>query len=1035
MAQARWDVVQELFWAARELAAPDRERYLASACRDDQALLADVRRMIEADGREGILDHPPGVLVSLGEPVDAPGGERVGPYIVTTEIGRGGMGVVYRAYDPRLRREVALKFLPAEWNRDRDAKARFIDEARAASALDHPHNCPIYDIGTTDEGRLYIAMAYCGGGSLATRIARGPVPVEDAVRIAIQVADALDCAHGAGIVHRDVKPANIAFTDRGDARVLDFGVAVLGENEWAEPRLVAGTPAYMAPEQIRGGAVDRRTDVWALGVVLFEILTGRRPFQGADRPAIARAILTDVPDDPRRLRSAIPESIARVVGRALEKDPAQRFATAAALATALRAAEAELRGRRISRRRAAISGAAAAAVGLVTIGAYLGTRTSRPAGDANTIDRTAVVVLPFSVRGEPSIGYLREGMVDLLAAKLTGEGGLRAADPRTVYGSLRRVRGANAEDPTPDRAIALARRLGAGNVLLGSVVGTASTLVVNASVVDVRGTVVSRATAEGPHTDLSAMVDRLVAQLLSLGAGEEPQRLAALTSTSLPALRAYLEGQAAYRRGEYGEALEKFGRAVDFDSTFALAGIGLDLADGWVGTRHARSRGRAVAWRSRHRLSERDRAVLLARLGTDYPRPATVREQLDGTERALRLAPDRVELWYTLGDLHFHYGRIFGDEGWAARAERALRRAVELDSGFTAPAHHLVALYARQGRTPELRRVADATLAREPRGATADYVRWRTELALGHATPDAALDSLATETLGWIGMNAEDDGIAIDFGRRAIHRRGARPGTREERFERRLAEHAVALNAGRPPDALAVSESLRELQPDSAFYLRLRVLSALYGDGSRVEAERAAALLGGVARGGSSAARLGGCVAEQWRLAHPRAASGVPSAPTPGRGEGTTGHDASAHEAICDAVVEVLRATRRGEGSARQAIARLDELYRGGPVEFFPGDAHVEHAPIAIARALEAAGDRAGALAAIRRRPYFIGWQPFMATSLRHEGRLAATLGDPAGAVRAYEHYLALRPNPDSALRPVVDTVRAELTRLRSATR
>ena len=1025
----RWEAMQDIFWAARELPLAEREAYVATACAGDPALLADVRAMLAADAQQGILDRASVVLDPTGDPMAQPRVDRVGPYVVTGEIGRGGMGVVYRAYDPRLRRELALKFLHASASHEAGAKSRFMEEARAASALDHPHTCPVYDIGTAEDGHLFIAMAYCGGGSLAERLAAGPLSVDAAVRIAVQVGEALDAAHEAGILHRDVKPANIAFTERGEARVLDFGIAILGAHEWASPRTGAGTPSYMAPEQLRGGAVDRRTDVWALCVVLHEMLTGRKPFVGADRASLEAAILEGEPADLRLERPEVPPALAAIVRRGLEKDPANRFPTGAELVAALRNLTSGVPAAP-SRRRTRLRVAAALMVVTVAVAGAVLYRSTLGSEEAAPLDRAAVVVVPFRVSGEPSLSYLREGMVDLLAAKLTGEGGLRAVDPRTVFDAWRRMSGVEG-DATPDATASLARRLGAGNVLLGEVVGTSANLVVNATVLNARGAVVSRASAEGAHDDLSGLVDHLVARILTLSAGEEPQRLAALTSTSLPALKAYLEGQTAYRSGRYAEALEKYGLALDLDSTFALAGLGLHAADGWVGTGHARERGDAAAWRWRHRLSDRDRAILEAALGTAYPRPPTTREQLEAVERALRLAPDHAELWYELGDQYLHYGRILGADDWESQAERGFRRALELDSTFSAPINHLVALYARQGRTAELRALTRAELSREPVGPSADYLRLHEAIARRLPLPqrEAELDSLATETLAWIGMNTQDEGVAVALGTASIAVRGGRPGTREERLERRLAMHAVALNGGRPTTATALTETMRDLQPDSSFMLRLRVLSALYGDGDRGAAQGAVSALLGRRAADGPMRRLNRCVVDLWRVeAGPIA--GAPRRSVPGPAERPAGRDSIA-QVVCHAVLQAALAAARNDGTEEAAMTRVDDLIRSGPVEFYRGDGHAEYAPIVLARLRERSGDRAGALVALRRRPYFIGWQPFLAATLLDEARLAAEVGDRAGALRAYEHYLALRADPEPSMRAVAESARAELARLR----
>jgi hypothetical protein len=244
--------------------------------------------------------------------------------------------------------------------------------------------------------------------------------------------------------------------------------------------------------------------------------------------------------------------------------------------------------------------------------------------------------------------------------------------------------------------------------------------------------------------------------------------------------------------------------------------------------------------------------------------------------------------------------------------------------------------------------------------------------------------------------------------------------------KRHLSLHAVALNGGRPGDAAGLDESIRELQPDSSFYLRLRVLSALYGDGDRVTAQRTIAALGDARPADAVESRLNECVRAQWQLSLGEAVPTTAAARANAR-------DPSPAEQFCDATLEAMRATRRRDPAARQAIDRLEEMVRSGIVEFYPGDGHLDYAPIALARLRQQWDDRSGALASIRRRQYFIGWQPFLAASLRDEGRLAAELGDREGAIRAYEHHLALRYNPEPALRPSTDSVRAELARLKVA--
>jgi formylglycine-generating enzyme required for sulfatase activity/dienelactone hydrolase len=259
-------------------------------------------------------------------------GETISHYRITELLGAGGMGVVYRAEDVRLKRIVALKFLPSEATQDPEARERLIAEAQTASALDHPNICTIHEIDETPDGRVFVAMAYYEGETLKARIARGPLPPKDALAIAAQVARALASAHDAGVIHRDIKPANIMLTRRGEVKLLDFGIAKLtGRTALTRTGVTVGTIAYMAPEQITGQVADQQSDVWALGVVLYEMLTGRRPFDGEHEVAVISAIANSAPAPLSDRRPDIPPGVEPIVRRALEKSREARYGSASAL--------------------------------------------------------------------------------------------------------------------------------------------------------------------------------------------------------------------------------------------------------------------------------------------------------------------------------------------------------------------------------------------------------------------------------------------------------------------------------------------------------------------------------------------------------------------------------------------------------------------------------------------------------------------------------------------------------------------------------
>lgn len=333
--------VRRLFDELVDLSPSARTEALRKAGERDPGLRAELEEFFRADTARGEILEPLERAFRAEVP-SAPVEDAAFPrsparYQILERLGRGGMGVVYKARDLQLDRPVALKLLPTHRAGDADAEARFRNEARAASALDHPNICTIYDFDQTPDGHPYIAMAYVPGRTLQDHIQAGPVPIPLAVGLALQVARGLEHAHERAVIHRDIKPANLMVGDRGDLRILDFGVARRHGSTLTELGVALGTLAYMSPEQLQGNPVDARTDLWSLGVVLFEMLAGRRPFQGETDGALWGAIVGHPAPKPSTLRSDTPQALEVVVLRCLAKDPAERYPTAAALARDLEA--------------------------------------------------------------------------------------------------------------------------------------------------------------------------------------------------------------------------------------------------------------------------------------------------------------------------------------------------------------------------------------------------------------------------------------------------------------------------------------------------------------------------------------------------------------------------------------------------------------------------------------------------------------------------------------------------------------------------
>lgn len=373
MTPERYQLVKELFHLALEHPPAERSAFLAEACGDDAALRAKVEALLTADKQAGnFLDAPAYEAMAELLAENSTGlseGERVGHYQIISLLGSGGMGDIYLARDTRLGRKVALKFLPEYLTNDDSRVRRFKQEARAASALNHPNLLTIYEIEQVD-GRYFIAAEFVDGETLRERMKSGRLKSSAALEIAAQIARALSRAHASGIVHRDIKPENVMLDGEGRVKVLDFGLAkyVLPskthdalssatENAYTVPGMLMGTIRYMSPEQARGLAVDAQTDIWSLGIVLYELLTGHTPFRGQTTSDILAAILEHEPEPLRGQDAGFSRELQRIVGKALQKEREKRYQTIEEMALDLENLRREMDGAEIARQ-ATISKAA-----------------------------------------------------------------------------------------------------------------------------------------------------------------------------------------------------------------------------------------------------------------------------------------------------------------------------------------------------------------------------------------------------------------------------------------------------------------------------------------------------------------------------------------------------------------------------------------------------------------------------------------------------------------------------------------------------
>ena len=794
-------------------------------------------------------------------------GKTVSHYRVLEVVGGGGMGVVYKAEDLKLGRAVALKFLPEEVGNDPRALERFEREARAASSLDHPNICSIYEFGE-HEGRPFIVMQLLQGQTLRDCLASGalkdaasaaPVAIDRLLDIAIQIAHGLEAAHEQGIVHRDIKPANIFITTKGVAKILDFGLAKLvlrpsavqaipaelGGKEslnFSRPGRAAGTAAYMSPEQVREQPLDARTDLFSFGLVLYEMATGQRAFTGDGATAVQDAILNRAPAPPAQLNPALPAKLQDVIQKCLEKDRNLRYPSAAEVRSGLEKVQ-RRRGHPVLSRWKLLATAAVVITALLAGGLYWRARKAAPLGEKDTI-----VLADFTNTTGDSVfdDTLKQG----LAVQLEQSPFLDLISDKKVNDTLKLMGRSPADQLTPDVTREVCQRTGSKAMVAGAIAGLGSEYVVglkavNCNTGDVLAETLEQAAGkEAVLKALDAAATRLRGQLgESLSSVQKyATPLEEATTPSLEALKAYSLGRKAkFAKGDT-TALPFFKRAVELDPDFALAHQAMSIVYGNLNEAGRAAENAREAYELRERVSERERFAIEASYYSDATGELEKAAQVYG-------------LWQqTYPRDATPYNRLGGDisiplGNWEKALEEG-REAIRLEPNSEANYANLGLDYASLNRLDEAEAVYRQADERKLEGEFLLWNRYQLAFLKGDA---AQMSELAAAAIGKPG--AEDWFLAAQadteawYGKlknaRELTRRAMDSAQRNDAKEAAAAYQAEAalreVESGYQDQARADAEAAEKLAPNRA--VRAIAALALARAGDTAAAEKLAAKL------------------------------------------------------------------------------------------------------------------------------------------------------------------------------------------------